>query len=100
MGSAGFLLMFMAVNIANVRLARYTGGRAWISVAAALSTADALIVLCIEVDENPATRNHLWILLGMILASFAIELAYRGITGREIHLARKMREGGGGTTIP
>jgi amino acid transporter len=95
MGSAGFLLLFMAVNIANVRLAHDTGARAWISAVAALSTAVALIVLCVKVDENPATRNHLWILLGMILASFGIELAYRGITGREIHLAKMAKEGGG-----
>jgi amino acid transporter len=88
MGSAGFLLLFMAVNIAAVRLARDTGGRAWLSALAALSTAVALIVLCVEVDENPATRNHLWILLGMILVSFGIELVYRSITGRQIHLLR------------
>lgn len=62
----------MAVNIANVPLARDTGSRAWISGLAALSTAVALIVLCIEVGENPMTRNHLWILAGAILASFAI----------------------------
>ena len=92
MGSAGFLLLFMAVNLANVRLARETGARAWLSALAALSTAIALIVLCIEVDENPATRNHLWILLGMIVVSFGIELAYRGITGRRIHLVRKAGE--------
>lgn len=82
MGSAGFLLLFMAVNIANVRLARDTGSRAWLSGLAALSTAIALIVLCVEVDENPATRNHLWILVGMILASVGIEFAYRKFTGR------------------
>jgi amino acid transporter len=89
MGSAGFLLLFTAVNIANLRLARDTGSRAWISALAALSTAIALVVLCIEVDENPATQNHLWILAGMILVSVAIELAYRGVTGRTIHLVRK-----------
>ena len=77
MGSAGFLLIFMAVNIANVRLAKETGGHTWISVLAAISTAIALVVLCVEVDENPATRNHLWILLGMVVASFAIEIGYR-----------------------
>jgi len=88
MGSAGFLLLFMAVNIAAVRLTRDTGGRAWISALAALSTTVALFVLCVEVDENPATRNHLWILLGMILVSFGIEVAYRGITGRRISLVR------------
>ena len=92
MGSAGFLLIFMAVNIANVRLANDTGSRAWISALATLSTAAALIVLCVEVDENPATRNHLWILLGMIVASFVIEVAYRGVTGRDIHLVRKAKE--------
>ena len=91
MGSAGFLLIFMAVNIANVRLANDTGSRAWISVLATLSTSAALIVLCVEVDENPATRNHLWILLGMIVASFVIEVAYRGVTGRDIHLVRKAK---------
>jgi len=89
MGSAGFLLLFMAVNIANLRLARETGSRAWVSALAALSTALALVVLCVEVDENPATRNHLWILAGMISVSFAIELVYRGVTGRAIRLTRK-----------
>jgi hypothetical protein len=92
MGSAGFLLLFLAVNIAAVRLARETGGRAWISALAALSTAVALLVLCVEVDENPATRNHLWILLGMILVSFGIELVYRRITGRQIDLVNKGRD--------
>jgi amino acid transporter len=86
MGSAGFLLLFMAVNVANVRLARDTGSRAWISGLAALSTAVALVMLCIEVGENPATRNHLWILVGMLVVSLGIEVIYRGITGRRIRL--------------
>jgi len=86
MGSAGFLLLFMAVNLANVRLTRDTDSHAWLSALAALSTTSALIVLCVEVDENPATRNHLWVLVGMILVSFGIELTYRGITGREIRV--------------
>ncbi len=52
------------------------GCQAWLSGLAALSTAVALVVLCIEVDENPATRNHLWILVGMIAVSLAIETVY------------------------
>ena len=92
MGSAGFLLLFLAVNIANVRLASETGARAWIPALATLDTAVALIVLCVEVDENPAIRNHLWILLGMIPVSFGIELTGRGIAGRRIHLVRKADE--------
>jgi amino acid transporter len=89
MGSAGFLIIFMAVNVANVRLARETGSRAWISALAALCTAGALVVLCVTVDENPATRRHLWILAGMIAVSFAAEIVYRGITGRRIHVIRR-----------
>jgi len=86
MGSAGFLLLFMAVNVANFRLARDTGSRAWISGLAALSTAVALVILCVEVGENPATRNHLWILVGMVVVSLAIEVVYRRITGRKMRL--------------
>jgi len=87
----------MAVNIANVRLARGTGSRAWISGLAALSTAIALIVLYVEVDENPATRNHLWIPVGMILVSFGIEFAYRRVTGRRLDLDPKAAESGAET---
>ena len=89
MGSAGFLILFMVVNLANVRLARATGSRIWLSGAAALSTAFALVVLCVKVEENPATRNHLWILAGMIATSMVIELAYRGFTWRRIDLHRR-----------
>ena len=88
MGSAGFLILFLGVNLASVKLAKQTGARVWISALAALSTALALVVLCIDVAENPATRNHLWILAGMITASLAIETAYRSITGRQIRLPR------------
>ena len=77
MGSAGFLLIFTVVNVANVRLEKEGLGHKWVSVLAAISTSLALIVLCVQVDENPATRNHLWILLGMVALSFAIELGYR-----------------------
>ncbi|GGG47572.1 APC family permease [Bizionia arctica] len=77
MGSAGFLLIFMMVNIANVRLAKETGSLKWLSGLAAIMTAFALIILCIKVDENPATKDHLWILAGMIVLSFVIEKVYR-----------------------
>ena len=88
MGSAGFLLLFFAVNLAAFRLAPETGGKAWISALAAICTAIALVVLCIKVGENPATRDHLWILVGMIGGSLAIEIAYRRFTGRTIRPPR------------
>ena len=60
---------------------------------AALSTAVALIVLCVEMDENSVTSNHLWILAGMILVSFGMEFVYRRITGRKIHLFQEAVKG-------
>lgn len=94
MASAGFLLLFMAVNIANLRLARETNSQAWISGLAALSAAVALIVLCLEVEENPATRHNLWILAGMIVLSLAIEVTYRMITRRRVELINRQDRAG------
>lgn len=95
MGSAGFLLIFFAVNVANVRLARETGSRASISVLAALSTAGALIILCVQVASEPSTRHQLWILVGMIAVSVAIELVYRRVSGRRIRLTKEPPPNGG-----
>ena len=88
MGSAGFLLVFLAVNLANLRLAEETGSRAWISAAGALACGVAVTALCWQVWKLPATRPHLWILVGMIAAALALELAYRAVTKRQIHLGR------------
>ncbi|MCA9103608.1 MAG: APC family permease [Planctomycetales bacterium] len=86
MGSAGFLLIFLAVNLANVRLADSTESRSWLSLLGAAACAVALVIVCAETEENPASRWHLWILVGMILASLLIEVVYRSLTGRSIHL--------------
>ncbi|MEJ2655996.1 MAG: APC family permease [Desulfobacterales bacterium] len=86
MGSAGFLLIFMAVNIANMRLAGATGSRAWISGLGALACGIAFVALCWQVWKEPATRSQLWILAGMISSSFVIEVTYRAVTGRIIHM--------------
>ena len=88
-GSAGFLLLFFFVNVASVRLAGDTGARAWISGLAAFSSAGALAALCWNVAENPATRSHLYVVVGMIVASVLIECLYRGSTGRKISLKRR-----------
>lgn len=94
MGSAGFLFIFMAVNIANVRLRTETRSKGWISVLGALACGIALFVLCLQTAEDPATRNQVWILVGMILTSVLTEVVYRAITKREIHLGRTREEGG------
>jgi len=82
MGSTGFLFIFMAVNICNVLLAKETQSQRWISLVGALSCLAALITLCLELDEHPATQNQLWIVVGVIAVSLLIEVVYRGCTGR------------------
>jgi len=84
MGSAGFLIIFMAVNIANVRLAKETKSKKWISLLAAVSCFIALVALCWETWSYISTRSQLLILAGMILSSVFIEIVYRRITKREI----------------
>ncbi len=77
MASSGFLLIFAAVNAANIKLARETGSSVFISGLALLLCVGALVAICIQVYSDPTTRNHLWILAGMIGLSFALEYAYR-----------------------
>jgi amino acid transporter len=86
MGSAGFLLIFMAVNIANVLLRKETRSNAWIPAIGALACGVALLILCVQTGEDPATRNQVWIIVGMILAALLTEIIYRAITKREIRL--------------
>lgn len=86
MGSAGFLIIFMAVNIANIRLARETNSITLIPILGTIACAIAIIALCWQTLESTKTRNQIWILVGMIIVSVLIELVYRGITKREIHM--------------
>jgi hypothetical protein len=74
--SAGFLLVFASVNLANVRLAGQTGSRRWISTLGVLSCLGALVAICSGVYSNPDTRWELWILFGMVALSFAAEIIY------------------------
>jgi len=86
MGSAGFLLIFAAVNLANAKQADETGSRRWISIGAAVLCLGALGSLIWQtVTSAPA---HLWILVGMIGLSLGIETGFRLWTDREIRLPR------------
>ncbi len=82
MGSAGFLLVFAAVNAANVRLAGRTGSRRWLSavgVAACLAALAALVWH--TVGTAPARLAVLGALFGL---SVAIEAGYRWAIGRQL----------------
>ena len=80
MGSAGFLLVFAAVNVANLRLRRKTSSRGWLSAAGAVACLGALGALIWQrLQVAPA---QLWILLAMLGLAIAVEAVYRGLTGR------------------
>jgi len=82
MGSAGFLIVFAAVNIANVAQCRRTRSSWLVSAAGAVACVAALSALIwIQALDSPAS---LWVLGGMLALSVSIEALYRGFTGRRM----------------
>lgn len=82
MGSAGFLLIFAAVNAANARLSSMTKSRKWISVMAAVICLAALAVLIRQ--QSITSPRELWVLVVMVGSAFLVESIYRRVTGRTI----------------
>lgn len=75
MGSAGFLLIFAAVNLANWRLASETRSRRWICALGLGLCIAALLALLIQTErEHPW---HLLVLAAMVMVSVGIAGAYR-----------------------
>ncbi len=82
MGSAGFLLIFAAVNYANFKLYKQTESKRYISLCGMIGCSIALgILVWYTGSTNP---NDLLILGAMISLSFLVELIYRKITGRSL----------------
>jgi amino acid transporter len=82
MGSAGFLLIFAAVNGANFYRHKETAGFRWISGTGTLVCLAALGALLWKTTSQ--SPRKLWVLVVMVAAAFLIEIIYRKITGREI----------------
>ncbi|MFZ1202369.1 MAG: APC family permease [Desulfobacterales bacterium] len=74
-GSAGFLLIFAAVNIANIRKAPHTNSRGWISAAGAVACLVALGALIWQTAQTSPAK--LWVLAAMIALAVVIEGSYR-----------------------
>jgi amino acid transporter len=84
MGSAGFLIIFAAVNAANVKLSAETRGNRFISGLGFVACVGALAALIYHTAEGNA--HALWIVLGMIVISFLFELGYPRISGRQLRV--------------
>ena len=82
MGSAGFLLIFAAVNYANFRLYKRTGANRFIAAVGAFVCVTALGALVWETFRT--TPANIWVLVVMGVLAFTIEGLYRAMTGREI----------------
>jgi amino acid transporter len=83
LGSAGFLVIFAAVNTANARHAAQTKSRRWMSAAGAAACLAALGALVWQTAHTGPAR--LWVLAVMVGLAVTIEGGYR-LAKREIRL--------------
>ncbi len=82
MGSAGFLIIFAAVNTANLRLHYETGSKRWIAFSGLALCSFAFSGLVWQIAKT--SPNKLLILVFMAGSAFTIEAIYRKFTGRVI----------------
>lgn len=82
MGSAGFLLIFAAVNAANVRLSVQTASSRVVSLVGAALCSAALAILIW--NRLTTSVEEVWVLVAMVGSAFTAEISYRRLTGRSI----------------
>ena len=75
MGSAGFLMIFAAVNAANVKMSKKTGAKKWISFSGIIFCLIALILLIIQTFRTDP--ENIWVLVVMFGLAFLVEGIYR-----------------------
>lgn len=92
MGSAGFLLIFAAVNFANLKLAKETHCNRFISLAGLCACVLAFSVLLWYTLSQPGNRWQVTILVAMIVVSLTIEWLYRRWTHRVVHMGHRQLE--------
>ncbi len=91
MGSAGFLLIFAAVNGANALMADDTRSRRWLSLIGVGLCLGALASLLWQTAKSsPAQLGVLFVMAG---AAFLIEITFRLTTGRTMNLSKGRNKG-------
>jgi amino acid transporter len=92
MGSAAFLLVYSAVNVAHLRIRKQTGAKAWVLVASAVTCVALFVVLFYHMVTTALPSA---IALGITLAvSFLFEVGYRRATGRTLREVLRQTETG------
>jgi amino acid transporter len=90
MGSAGFLLIFAAVNSANVVLADDTQSKRWLSlIGVGLCLAALASLLWQTAKSSPGQLGVLFVMAG---AAFFIEITFRVTTRRTINLPKDKKK--------
>jgi len=82
--SAGFLIVFAVVSVANVRLSTVTNSKAWLSIIAAVACFAALATMLCQIGRNPHHRQELILIVGLITLPFIYQLCYRTIRLRDV----------------
>lgn len=75
--SAAFLLIFAAVNVANVKLARQTGSAAWLSGLAALVCLAALATMMVQTLADSDHNQEVFFIVALAVLPFIYESLYR-----------------------
>ena len=86
MGSAGFLLVFAAVNVANLVLANDTRSNKVVPLIGACLCIGALGSLIWQTADN--SPRQIWLLVIMLGAAFTIEIMFRVFSKRTINLPK------------
>lgn len=79
--SAGFLVVYAAVNIAAIRLRHETGTAPWLPAIAFLLCAAALVVMVTQFLSSPETVPSAVAVGVIVVVSIVIELTFRAIHG-------------------
>ena len=81
MGSAGFLIIFGLVNVAEARTARSRGSAPWVSALAAAVCVGALAALVVM-----STLGAIAVLVVMVALAFVVEAIFRRASGRPVRV--------------
>lgn len=85
-GSAGFLIVFAAVNWANAKLDRAAGDPWQLSAIGAFACLAAVSILSWHTLQTAPWK--LMLTAALLATAFGVEFGYRFLTGREIRLSR------------
>jgi uncharacterized protein len=76
--ATGFILTFAMVNVANAKLSKKTKSRRWVSIIAAAACFIALMMLFIQIWQNPKHRWEFWFIGFLVIFPFIYQY-YRAL---------------------